>query len=539
MYDYARGEFEVVPTADGGTRVINRVTPKAIIDSTGRKVEGKAFDHKTIEGFNQYKERDYVDASPLRGLRADKRTAVDGSTVMTHLNMAGDETDFRLPLTRPDRPTVVDLEWVEEGGFMEGAFEVISKNVEDGTATIRVIAPGDDVDLDPDNPAQGPRINLDERTYLQYDAQTTTWEARYIDRGVSDEENAWRSLSDFLGLTLKKEDARASFQELDETQRKAVLRQFSRVEPMTWTDEELKRRAMGKPGNPKIRAELRRRRQGGKRIDASDIGPAPAGAGLNVNAVPNEGPTSPEERAREQADTDDILFDGVTSGHFTADAVKRAKSMTDDPKEQITDANLQSMVNGHFFDRLDEPEGQHFMTKFSKFIEGVEGFEGYVYDDHSGVNAVAWNQSDKKGDPTVGYGFNLNRPDAEILLNRIGKNKRRLLEGKETIDRQEAQQLLEAVNRNNLVFLRKHFKGIMMEKHKWLALLSLTYNSRWQDRGPTLIGPKITKAIKNQDWEAAAQEIEFNSSGGVPASLKKGINARRRKEAQLFRGVDL
>jgi GH24 family phage-related lysozyme (muramidase) len=67
--------------------------------------------------------------------------------------------------------------------------------------------------------------------------------------------------------------------------------------------------------------------------------------------------------------------------------------------------------------------------------------------------------------------------------------------------------------------------------------MSLAYNSRWKANGPTLIGPKLTSAVKEGRWEDAAYEIEFNSAGGVPASLKKGILARRRYEAALFRGA--
>ena len=111
------------------------------------------------------------------------------------------------------------------------------------------------------------------------------------------------------------------------------------------------------------------------------------------------------------------------------------------------------------------------------------------------------------------------------------------MSGKAELTEEQAFDIVAAVSTQNLLFLRERFKGVAMERHQWSALMSLAYNSRWKNGAPTLIGPNLTRFIKAGNWEEAANEIEFRSAGGVPPHLQKGIDHRRRLEAQLFRGV--
>lgn len=538
LLNYAKGEFEMLPDTEGNMRIYVRSTPKYVIDAAGKKVTSKAFDETTGAGWEEHKENAHIKNTPLAGLRSDARTRVDGSAAVTVTDLAGTEQDYSLAITRPDRPTEVDLELVQPGGLLDGAFTVISTDEEAGTAVIQVDPPGG-VDLDPDAPAQGNTINLDDRLQLQYDPASTTWRMRYIDRGLDDERNFLQKASDLLGLTGNRDDIQASLQDLTDTQRSAVMREKARFDPRTWTNTELRRRALGAPGSPEIAKEIKRRRDGGKRIPVEGVAETRPGTATNAEAAPLT-VTSDEEATEVENLVDDMFGSGVTRGHFKADAVKAAKNSGLEPTQQVLEANMKSMVNGHFFDNLDEPEGKHFMTRFAKFIEHSEGFEAFVYSDEGGgVQALRWKPG-MKGNPTVGIGFNLRRPDADAILAQAGAPKMaKLLKGEATVSHEQAVKIMEIANQKNMQFLRKHFDGIMMEKHRWMALLSLVYNSRWKNNKPTLIGPKITAAIREGRWEDAAWEIEFNSSGGVSKANQKGINARRRREAAMFRGAEL
>lgn len=182
---------------------------------------------------------------------------------------------------------------------------------------------------------------------------------------------------------------------------------------------------------------------------------------------------------------------------------------------------------------LGDPD---FMIRFASLMAELEGFRYYAYDDYSGK---AWHTSDKVGDPTVGIGFNLMRPDAADLLRAIdAPSIRCLLKGCEKLTRDQALRLVMLVNGDSIEWLRKHFDGVKLTDYQWVTLASLAYNSRWNRRGPTLVGPKLTKAIKEQDWSAADYEIRENSAGGVPANLKRGILKRRAREADIFAGVE-
>jgi GH24 family phage-related lysozyme (muramidase) len=176
----------------------------------------------------------------------------------------------------------------------------------------------------------------------------------------------------------------------------------------------------------------------------------------------------------------------------------------------------------------------NYQTKLATFIEESEGRVPYLYDDK---NKKPWGTS-KKGDPTIGIGFNVNRPDADKLLRKIGSSKAAVMKGENLSVPQQNRLLALSVEETDR-FLRRHFKGVKMENHRWIALTSLAFNSRWDDNGPTLIGPGLTAAIKAGDWNAAQNEIRKNSGGGVSAGQQKGIDDRRQREANMFRGTTM
>ena len=163
------------------------------------------------------------------------------------------------------------------------------------------------------------------------------------------------------------------------------------------------------------------------------------------------------------------------------------------------------------------------MYRFSSFIEKREGFVGKAF----------WVDD---GEFTVGFGFNLTRDDADDMLEAAGAPTKDQLSKGAVLSRPQATRLLQATTTKLGIWMKKHFEGVPMEQHRWVALMSLAYNSRWNDDGPTLIGPRLTKDIKAGDWRGAAYEIEFLSEGGVAAKHLNGIRARRKHEAAMFIG---
>lgn len=197
---------------------------------------------------------------------------------------------------------------------------------------------------------------------------------------------------------------------------------------------------------------------------------------------------------------------------------------------KLDQTSLRGFENGNTLDDTTEPVENRFIPRVSKFIGEHEGDVEYVYDD-SKAGAPKWKQGVSKGNPTIGVGFNLDRPDADKLLKKIGTSKRELMAGG-VITKAQSQKLLELGMKESLGFLRKKFEGQGLNQHQWMALASLAYNSRWNDDGPTLIGPGITKAIMEKNWEAAAHEIRNRSN----PTKNKGLQVRREAEARMFEG---
>jgi GH24 family phage-related lysozyme (muramidase) len=196
----------------------------------------------------------------------------------------------------------------------------------------------------------------------------------------------------------------------------------------------------------------------------------------------------------------------------------------------------QTQEQGGWLDDIMAPSNKGQRSMMAKFLEESEGSVPYLYDDHTQKAWVAGGKT--KGDPTIGIGFNTRRPDADELLKQVGSSLTKV-QGGGTLNRSQQEDLVGLAIEKDSRWLRKHFKGVSMPNHRWRALTSLMYNSRWNESGPTLIGPLLTAAIKAGDWKAAEHEIRSNSAGGVDASLQAGINARREREANLFRGTNM
>ncbi len=191
-----------------------------------------------------------------------------------------------------------------------------------------------------------------------------------------------------------------------------------------------------------------------------------------------------------------------------------------------------SRAADHWLDDLQAPHSRRFMVSVADVLEQNEGRTAFAYDDETGKRVVPGKPV--KGSRTVAVGFNLDRPTAKRLVEQVGADYAAVRSGRAPLSRGQQDKLLALAVRETVAWLRDHFKGVDMTNHRWQALISLAYNSRWNDRGPTLIGERLTKAVREERWEDAAREIA-TSTGGVPAHLKRGIEARRKREANLFR----
>ena len=128
------------------------------------------------------------------------------------------------------------------------------------------------------------------------------------------------------------------------------------------------------------------------------------------------------------------------------------------------------------------------------FLKEVEGYSSTIY-------------PDAKGNPTVGYGFNLNSPEVVSTLNAHGYDLEKIQ--KEGLPEEVADKIKDSI----LDREENSFKNsITPEKFESLsdneksALMSMQYNS------PGLIGPNMRGYLGADDKINVAREILLNSN---------------------------
>ncbi len=181
------------------------------------------------------------------------------------------------------------------------------------------------------------------------------------------------------------------------------------------------------------------------------------------------------------------------------------------------------------------------MTGFAQMVrkdtmETDEGFVEYVYDPMTKASMKGKNRI-KGSLRLVGYAFNVDRVDAEELLNLVGTTRARILAG-ETMSRTQARKLFDITIGKDDTWLRLHFANVRMEDHRWAVLLGMVYESTRTKTGPRLIGPKITAAVEEGRWLDAAFEIMFNSDRNLDARMQKGQRLRRLRGVERFLGPE-
>lgn len=193
--------------------------------------------------------------------------------------------------------------------------------------------------------------------------------------------------------------------------------------------------------------------------------------------------------------------------------------------------------NGGQLDFIGRGQGASNARQLDSFTQSVEGFSPIQYDDLTGGNRRWKPGSD--GNPTIGYGTNLHAPGVRKQIEDLGYKFEDIMSGKKAISEPHARRLSETANRGAYNFIRTKFKDQNLPIHQVNALASMVTNSRWhKDKGPTLIGPRLTAAIREGRMMDAAKEIAWFSEN-VRAEWRKGIHSRRVKEAKMFLGPEL
>lgn len=161
------------------------------------------------------------------------------------------------------------------------------------------------------------------------------------------------------------------------------------------------------------------------------------------------------------------------------------------------------------------------------FLVNAEGFRLRAYDDATGQ---PYSGGRKKGNITVGIGFNMDAPGAkDLFMTATGLDEedfKEVYKGKRQLTHEQVRKLFDFSVQQAEQYVHRIFKDDNLTTHQRIALVSLAFNS------PSLIGPKLRKAVKSGDHKAALHEILYNSG----AITNRNLASRRWREAHMFVG---
>lgn len=532
--DLAIGSLGLEMDADGEVRATLDQSPPIATAPDGTPVPGEKVTKEVLmrgrEALKMTAAAAVVTAiGGFGGLKQDTLTAA-GQGLAVRSVASGFEQDVVLPAGATRAIPLSDLPENFPGTKF---FEEVKRDEQNDTLMVKV----------PDAPerTQSKRIEFTESLFMVYDRERGGWTLRYKDKGVPA-----MSLED---LSKKNREERGEITPAD-------VRGARRLRDNPFAPGEAFERREGSD-YPEAEAEIPediRESLEGRSVtvplpgqqSSLEVG-TPATAGFSLagplealigSPVPDDdapGPLSAEERAGIR-ESREAALDAFQARNVVSPQARSETFLPDDIKESLPRTTelliLREKSWGGWLDDMSAPRNEQFLVSVKNFITDHEGAVPYVYDDATGRR---WNPNKPKGNPTVGIGFNLNRPDAREMLKKVGADYDKLLKGEDALSDSQQRELLSLSVKPVINWLRDHFDGVQMANHRWAALISLTYNSRWDKDGPTIIGPRLTEAVRSKDWKAASEEIAERSGGGVRPNQQAGINARRALEARMFR----
>jgi GH24 family phage-related lysozyme (muramidase) len=185
---------------------------------------------------------------------------------------------------------------------------------------------------------------------------------------------------------------------------------------------------------------------------------------------------------------------------------------------------------GHALDTPRTPSGGLYADRRFEFVAVEEGIRETAYDDATGRSMVPGAQ--KRGNVTVGIGFNMERPDARNVWQQVfpdgGPDFEAVYEGRARLNRAQVRALFDHTINEAESIVNNRFRGVDLREGQRLALVSMAFN------GPALIGPRITAAVREGRHDDAVRMIASASDARQPV-----LAPRRRREARIYSGTEV
>lgn len=186
-----------------------------------------------------------------------------------------------------------------------------------------------------------------------------------------------------------------------------------------------------------------------------------------------------------------------------------------------------SEKRGMAFDKIT-PASQSYRERRYDFLRQVEGIREFAYDDATGKRIDG--STPKKGFATVGVGFNMERKDAQSVFKNVlglGPDQfNKVKNGEVPLSPDQIRRLFDFTIQEAEQHVARRLDDAPITEQQRIALVSMAFNN------PELVGPNLSRMVKNGRFEEAKKEILYKSN----LRRHRGLARRRYMEALMFSG---
>ena len=344
-----------------------------------------------------------------------------------------------------------------------------------GMVAFNVLPPGERTFTNPDGSTHTATVpeefSLDNHMKYVWDSQGKQWMLRYRD-GSTDDLNGINSVTG--GILGTPEDAAKVFNEIPEdtgavADKRAVQEAFKASNIVGKSQAELKAALEAYDGrmNP-------------------GTGDAPTG-----DEVPSQEAVDAQQRFMETF-VDDMSNDGVYTGRASVrarDIFRRNKQQAQARLMEVFEGrreaeklygskeesgSLVNMWEGAAEEVVVMAENLTKKDQFSMEPLGTPAENTLMFQIADDLS-VSEGYFDRVTEGSVGFGFDINRPDAEDILDAAGAPSKKALVDGERMDRGTATRVMQTAVSMNMVSIKKQLDGVPLDAHQWESIAKYSY----------------------------------------------------------------
>ena len=216
---------------------------------------------------------------------------------------------------------------------------------------------------------------------------------------------------------------------------------------------------------------------------------------LGVDTTPDHHPALVQSRKEATTEILHTLTErGITSSESTKEAIRMGNPDLGETVQAAVDSSIRA---GHSMDDAGSPGTKKQAQSIAESITLMWGAQPYRHN----------------SDYTVGYNFSLYHPEAKGMLEAVGADFSKVMNGKQRLNKMQMERLNDMAVAKGMTFINKHFEGTALNDQQKTALAALSVMSDWDIKpggylGPSIVNARLTTAIRGNAWDTASRIIK-------------------------------